>query len=106
MSNIVNDLGSDEIDVLALIPYLEKAIIEKDLVSLKKIDFVLRKMIQLGKISNSEVASQADDYRHLYDLIRQSETVVKSEMAVLKKEQAHLMKKRKSSKGYSEIGKL
>ena len=106
MPNVLKDIESSDIDVLALVPYLEKAIAEKDIESLQKIDLGLRKMIQSGEVSQQKVASQADKYRHLYELIRQSEAVVKSERAALKKEQTHLMKKKKGSKGYSEIGKL
>lgn len=106
MPNAIKDIERSEVDVLALVPYLEKAIAEKDIESLQKIDLGLGKMIQAGELSQSKVASQADKYRHLYELIRQSEAVIKSERAALKKEQAHLIKKRKGSKGYLEIGKL
>lgn len=92
--------------ILVVVPPLEKAVAENDIDLIAKLDLLIRDCIDRKGISSKDLRKNENQYRKLYDLIRQSESILSQERERLKKERSTLNKKRDGSKEYSEIGKL
>lgn len=104
MSDLTIDWENESI--LVILPSLEKAVSESDVDLIAKLDLIISDYIEKKGINSKDLKESKDQYRKLYDLIRQSESILYQERERLKKERSTLNKKRDGSKEYSEIGKL
>ena len=85
---------------------LESAFQELDIDRICQVNDRITGLISQGGLSSEFIATHQQEVTELYRLIRESETLLNSVRAEIKTLQSDVSKKRKSSKKYTDVGKL
>ncbi|WP_425642705.1 hypothetical protein ACPUEK_06425 [Marinomonas gallaica] len=93
-------------DLIELIPTFRQAVAEENLDAILYINDILTDVIKTDGISLEYLENHSSEFEELYELIRKSEDMIESLKKDVKEIQTELVKKRKISKKYSDVGKL